>query len=142
MSALLVAHLVSVSAYAGFQWTVRALVYPQMAQVPPAAFVAYEREHGRRISPVVGVLFAATALTALSLCVRRPAGVPPAAALASAALVGVALATTGLLAVPLHRRLGRGWDQHAHRQLLRVDSIRVAAATANVMLVGVLAVRA
>ena len=35
---LLVGHLALTAAYAGFQWTVRVLVYPQFAQVPPDAF--------------------------------------------------------------------------------------------------------
>jgi hypothetical protein len=34
--------------------------------------------------------------------------------------------------VPLHRRLSAGFDAAAHRRLLRVDLVRVLAATADV----------
>ena len=37
VSVLLVVHLLFTAAYAGFQWTVRGVVYPQMALVPPEA---------------------------------------------------------------------------------------------------------
>jgi hypothetical protein len=44
------------------------------------------------------------------------------------------LLVTGLLAVPLHRRLSAGWDGAAYRSLLRVDLIRTALASINVLL--------
>ena len=130
---LLVLHLVVVCAYAGFQWTVRVLVYPQFAVVPPAAFAAYERAHQRRISFVVGPLFAAQAVTTGWLLADRPAGTPLALVLASAALYGALLLVTAVVAVPLHRRLDAGWDPAAHRRLLRVDALRVALATAGAL---------
>ncbi|MGY1754852.1 DUF1772 domain-containing protein [Blastococcus sp. SYSU D01042] len=130
---LLVVHLVLVAAYAGFQWTVRVLVYPQFARVPPAAFAAYERGHQRLVTRVVGPLFAGQGITTLLLLARRPAGVPLLPVLAGAAALAVVLAVTALLAVPLHRRLDGGWDAGAHHRLLRVDGVRVAAATAGVV---------
>jgi hypothetical protein len=135
---LLVVHLVLVSAYAGFQWTVRGLVYPQFAEVPPGAFAAYERRHQQRVSRVVGPLFAGQGVTTLWLLLDRP--VPWVWVLATAGLLGVVLVVTALGAVPLHRRLDAGWDPAAHRSLLRVDGVRVAAASANtaVVLVAVL----
>jgi Domain of unknown function (DUF1772) len=128
---LLVVHLVLTAAYAGFQWTVRVLVYPQFAQVPPDAFAAYERSHQRRVTRVVGPLFVGQGATTLVLLVARPAGTPLAPVLAGAACLAVVLGVTALLAVPLHRRLDRGWDPAAHRRLLRVDAVRVVAATAG-----------
>ena len=128
---LLAVHLALTAAYAGFQWTVRGLVYPQFAQVPPAAFPAYERAHQRRVSRVVGPLFAGQGGTTLWLLADRPAGTPLPAALAGAACLAVVLAATALGAVPLHRRLGETWDDGAHRRLLRVDTVRAVAATAG-----------
>lgn len=136
-----VAHLVAVSLYAGFQWTVRIVVYPQFAGVGAEEFAAYERAHQRRISYLVGPLFAALVATSALLLVMRPAEFAQGWAVASVALVVAVLLVTGLLAVPLHRTLDRGWDSDAHRSLLRVDALRVAVATANVVLVSVVAVQ-
>jgi hypothetical protein len=126
VSALPVVHLALVAAYAGFQWTIRALVYPQFALVPPAAFPGYERRHQQRVSRVVGPLFAGQAVTTGWLLVTRTTSAP---VLAGAACLAVVLGATGLLAVPLHRRLDAGWDAVVHRRLLRVDTVRALAAT-------------
>ncbi|MFP5369281.1 MAG: DUF1772 domain-containing protein [Actinomycetes bacterium] len=125
---VLALHLALTAAYAGFQWTVRALVYPQFAEVPAAGFPAYERRHQQRISRLVGPLFAGQGVTTLWLLVDRPAGTPLAGVLLGAGCLAVVLGTTGLLAVPLHRRLGGGWDPVAHRRLVSVDTVRLGAA--------------
>lgn len=133
MSVLPVLHLALVAAYAGFQWTVRVVVYPQMARVG-AGFAAYERAHQQRISLVVGPLFAGQVITTCWLLVLVVRGsVPAGPVLAGAVCLAVVLAATWLGAVPQHRVLDRGWDAGAHRRLLRVDSVRVAAATAGLV---------
>jgi hypothetical protein len=128
VSALPVVHLALTAAYAGFQWTVRALVYPQFALVPAAAFRAYERCHQQRVTRVVGPLFAGQGVTTGWLLATRW---PSAPVLLGAACLAVVLGVTGLLAVPLHRRLDGGWDPAAHRRLRRVDTARALAATAG-----------
>ena len=128
---LLVVHLVLTAAYAGFQWTVRGLVYPQFRQVPPDAFPAYERRHQQRISQVVGPLFAGQGVTTLWLLADRPDGTPLVPVVAGAACLAVVLAATALGAVPLHRRLEESWDDAAHLRLLRVDTVRAVVATAG-----------
>ena len=129
---LLALHLALSAAYVGFQWTVRGLVYPQFAEVPPADFPDYERRHQQRISRVVGPLFAGQGVTTLWLLVAPPAGTSLTGVLLGAACLAVVLGVTGLLAVPLHRRLGGGWDAAAHRRLMRVDTVRLAAACGGV----------
>jgi hypothetical protein len=128
---LLAVHLALTAAYAGFQWTVRALVYPQFALVPPTVFPAYERRHQQRVTRVVGPLFAGQGVTTLWLLADRPEGTPLGPLLAGAACLAVVLAVTALGAVPLHGRLGAAWDEAAYRRLLRVDSVRAVAATAG-----------
>ena len=134
MTLLEVAHLLLVGGYAGFQWTVRVLVYPQFTAVPAAAFAGYERGHSRRISRVVGPLFAGQLLTTSWLLVAGPDDVPTVAVLASAACLAAVLAVTAFAAVPRHRRLAAGFDVTAHAGLLRADTVRVVAASANVVL--------
>jgi hypothetical protein len=135
VSALPVVHLALTAAYAGFQWTIRALVYPPFALVAAADFAVYERRHQQRVTRVVGPLFAGQGVTTIWLLARylphRPAGAPLAAVLAGVVCLAVVLGVTGLRAVPLHRRLDAGWDAAAHRRLLRADTARALAATAG-----------
>jgi hypothetical protein len=128
MSSAAVALVVSASLYAGFQATVRLVVYPQFSAVGSLEFAAYEASHQRRISFVVGPLFAALLLSTAAVVVDGPGGAPSWAVPASVFLLLVILGVTGGLAVPLHRRLGDGFDAVTYRRLLAVDTIRLAAA--------------
>lgn len=139
MHAVPALHLLAVAAYAGFQWTVQVVVYRQFPRV--ADFVPYERAHQRLVSRVVGPLFAAQLVTTTLLLAVRPGGLPWAYPLASGALLGVVLALTAFVAVPLHGRLGHGFDEAAWRRLLRADAARTAAATVNAALALVVALR-
>lgn len=136
--AAVIAYLAATFAYAGFQWAVRVVVYPQLALVPPEAFGGYLEPYQRRVSLLVGPLFGALVVTTgfVALTGDIALGARVLAVLLLVALLGV----TGLLAVPLHSRLSRGWDVGAHRRLLRVDEVRVLVASAAAVLALVLAV--
>jgi hypothetical protein len=124
------AYALAAAAYAGFQLTVRFVVYPQFARVPGDASAAYERAHQRLITPIVGLLFGTLALATAALVWTgpRPVGV------AAAVLFGGLLATTAFGAVPQHGRLAGGFDEQAHRRLLAWDSTRVALALGQLAL--------
>ncbi|WP_460603931.1 DUF1772 domain-containing protein [Jatrophihabitans fulvus] len=124
MSVAAVLLLVATSLYAGFQWTVRLLVYPQFDAVPPDAFPAYERTHQHRVSVAVGPLFAFAGVAAITAFVARPG----LASGAAAACVAGVVAVTGLAAVPQHRTLSDGFVRTAFRRLLVVDTVRLALA--------------
>lgn len=132
-----VGYALAAAAYAGFQLTVRLVVYPQFARVPAAASADYEQAHQRLITPLVGLLFGALAVTTAGLLVAgpRPAGVG-----AAALLTGV-LAATALGAVPQHGTLSRGFDPAAHRRLLAWDTVRVGLALGQLALGAVTLVR-
>src|SRR5689334_22464486 len=134
-AAAAVAYAVAAGSYAGFQVTVRFVVYPQFARVPADAFPPYERAHQRLITPLVGVLFGALAVTALVCVVAGPRGT----GLAAGVLLAVLLLVTGLGAVPQHDSLGDGFDAGVHRRLLAWDAVRVVVALTQVV-VGVLGV--
>ncbi len=129
MPVLLVLTLLLTAAYAGFQWTVQVLVYRQFPLVPVSTFVAYERAHQRRVSLVVGPLFGGQLICAMGLVVTG-AGSAALRWSAVALLVSI-LGVTGVLAVPLHRRLSAGFDPDVFRALLRVDLARTLLATTN-----------
>ena len=129
-----VAHLAAACAYAGFQATITAVVYPQLAAVgrfAPAAFPAHEARHSTRTAVVVGPLFAALVGATGWLVVTAPTSV---LAWAAAGCTGVVLGITALAAVPRHDRLRRGWDPAVMDRLLRVDTVRAGAALAQVAL--------
>ena len=138
MPTVLTLYLVSVAAYAGFQWTVHLVVYRQFPVVPAAAFPEYERLHQQRISRVVGPLFAALVATVGWLLLDLPATTPLWSAALSAGLVALILVVTGFGAVPLHRRLSESWDDKTFRSLLRVDLSRTVLATGNLVLAVIL----
>jgi hypothetical protein len=123
---LVVAHLAAACLYAGFQLTVRLVVYPQMSGVPAEASAAYERAHQRRITPLVGVLFGTLGLTVLLL--QLDGDLPRGLTAPAAALYAVLLAVTAFGAVPQHAALSRGFAADAHARLLRWDSLRTAVA--------------
>ncbi|MET0865340.1 MAG: DUF1772 domain-containing protein [Nakamurella sp.] len=141
MPASLIFLLTAAAGYAGFQWTVHVLVYRQFSAVPTSAFAEYERLHQRRVSFVVGPLFAALVGAAGWLLADRPPSLSWLVAALPAVLVAVILILTGLLAVPLHRRLSARWDGSAYRSLLRVDLCRTLVASVNLLLVVTLALR-
>ena len=139
MSLLLAAHLALAAAYAGLQWTVRVLVYPQFTGVPAASWPAFHAGHSRRIARLVGPLFAGQLATTAALLLDRPPGRPLAALLCGAGCLAVVLLVTALVAVPQHRRLADGFDAAAYARLVRTDSVRVLAATGAVLAAGWLA---
>ena len=108
------------------------VVYRQFTAVPADAFGKYEALHQRRISFIVGPLFALLVVSAGWLLVARPAGVAMWLPLLAVGLVAIILGVTAFAAVPQHRRLSEGWDEHAYRALLRADLVRTLAATAAV----------
>ena len=117
--------------YAGFQLTIRGLVYPQMQGVPAAAWVAYEGTHTRLVSRIVGPLFGALVLTVVGLLVDRG---PEPAVLLAVALLALLLGVTAFGASPLHTRLAERFDPQVHRRLLRWDTLRLALALGQVAL--------
>ena len=132
MPDVLIAQLVATSVYAGFQWTVRIVIYPQLAEVPGPAFIAYLAAYQRRVAYLVVPLFAALLVTTTLMAVQSD--IHSGARALAVTLLAVVLGTTALAALPTHRKLSKGWDVGAHRRLLRADTIRAVAATAQAML--------
>jgi hypothetical protein len=114
----LVVSATAIWAMIGLIWMVQVVHYPMLATysataTAPATAAA---DHQRRISRVVGPLMAAEGVSALILLVDRPDTMPAWSAWAAAALLGVALASTVVVQVPLHTRLA---ERHDDRSTLR-----------------------
>lgn len=132
---LLLAHAAAVCALAGMVWTVQLVVYPAFLLVGPPlahtpAWAAFHEAHSRGITVAVGAPWAVQGVTCALLLVDRPAGVPLVLALLAGALGLATVVLTLAVQVPLHTRLGQGYDEALARRLLRTNRARVAVWTA------------
>ena len=124
----------------GLIWMVQVVHYPMLVEFSEAVPARAAQVHQRRITWVVGPLMAVEGVTALAVLVERPATMGLVPALLAGALLGVALASTIVIQVPLHSRLAHGHDARVARRLVATNWIRTAAWTARgVLLVVVLA---
>ena len=135
--AVLVVSAAATSAMTGLIWTIQVVHYPMLADFSRVEPVRAATDHQRRITPVVGPLMAAEGITALILLVEQPATMSVAAAWGAAALLGVALVSTVVLQVPLHRRLAQGHDADAAERLVSTNWVRTFAWTARGTLLAV-----
>ena len=111
--------------HAGFQLTVTLVVYPALREVPAERWAAAHGAHTRRISRVVVPVYLAV-VAACAWALTGPVGWAVALAVGGSAL---ALATTALVAAPLHGRLGREGPVPALLdRLLLADRVRLLAA--------------
>lgn len=120
------AALVAVTAvHLGFQLSVTLVVYPALVVVAPSAWVDAHAGHGRRIAPLVAVLYGAALVTGVGALVTDP-GV---GTVLAGGAVGAITLTAGA-AAPIHGRLGAGPEPTLLARLVHVDRWRtVAAAT-------------
>jgi uncharacterized membrane protein len=121
--------LAAVAAFAmvGVIWIVQLVQYPMLARYSELAPATSARQHQQRISLVVGPLMAVEGVTALWLLVDRPDSMSAAAAWVAAALLGVALASTVTVQVPLHRVLAADHDPRVARRLIVSNWVRTVA---------------
>ena len=123
----------------GVIWMVQLVQYPMLARYSAHEPSTAAHEHQRRITWVVGPLMAVEGVTALLLLIDRPDEIATSTAWLAAGLLGVALASTVLIQVPLHTRLGEGHDDDVAKRLIATNWIRTVAWTARgVVLAGAL----
>lgn len=134
---VLVISTVATWAMIGVIWLVQVLQYPMLARFSALEPATAAQEHQRRISYVVGPFMAAEGVTALWLLVDRPPGMSVISAWAAAALLGVALASTVAVQVPLHSKLAVAHDDDICRRLITTNWVRTAAWTARGVLLAV-----
>jgi hypothetical protein len=130
--AILAAQAVASAAMAGIVWFVQLVHYPLLARLPAAGSADWCAEN-RRITPrVVLPPMLVEAGAAVWLAAAPPPAVGRPAALVGLALVAVAWASTLLVQMPLHARLGReGPTAATVTALVRSNWLRTAAWTAR-----------
>ncbi len=115
----------------GLIWFVQVVAYPQFARVDAASFPAYHAAHASLISYLVGPLMVVELGACLLAVAARPPSVSLHVAIAGLALCALAWGVTGLVSVPLHETLGRGFHAEAHARLVSTNWLRTAAWTAR-----------
>jgi hypothetical protein len=125
-------HALATVTMLGVILTCQLVHYPLFAKVPPSAFASYEREHMRRIFPIVAPAMLAEGLTAAALAINPPTPIADRnlewLLYTGAALVLVNAASTTTLQGPYHQRLAeRGHDTGTIARLVNTNLIRTAA---------------
>jgi hypothetical protein len=126
VSALLAIHSAATWALVGLIWTIQLVHYPLFAQVGRETFRTYHQRHGRQITWVVAPLMLVELGTAVGLLYL---GFLNPWFLASLVPLAFNWASTWLVQIPLHHRLGSGFDAEAHRRLVTSNWCRTAAWT-------------
>lgn len=130
---LLLAHAAATWFLCGLIWTMQCVHYPLFSHVQRDRFAAFEQEHQRRITLLVGPAMILELLLALLLVRARD----DRWAWAGLALLIVVWLSTALWQVPLHGALRDGFAPEPHRALVHGNWLRTVAWTAR----GVIALR-
>ena len=132
---ILVVQVVTTWAMTGIIWFVQLVQYPSFAQVDAASFPAFHEHHSAAISVIVAPLMILEALSALAF-LWAPLRVQNSWEIwLGIALVAIVWASTFLLQVPAHRRLGIGFDEQSWRMLVSSNWVRTFAWSARAGLV-------
>ena len=122
-------------AMTGIIWFVQLVQYPSFAQVDTASFGVFHKHHSAAISVIVAPLMILEALSALAF-LWAPLRVQSSWEIwLGIALVAVVWASTFLLQVPAHGRLGMGFDEASWRMLVNSNWVRTFAWSARAGLV-------
>jgi len=140
-SVIFVLNLISTWYMVGLIWMVQIVHYNLFDRVGRDQFAQYEADHGRLITPIVGVPMLVEIVTACFLLISAPSGFPRWAAWAGIAMVLGIWLSTALLQVPMHNRLITGFDQEAYRRLVSTNWIRTILWTARGVMLGYFATR-
>ncbi|MEZ4460651.1 MAG: hypothetical protein R3E66_13165 [bacterium] len=135
---VLVAHFAATCVMTGLIWFVQVVHYPLFASVGREAFAAYQAQHVRLTTYVVGPPMLIEATTGVYL-VSQAAALPNQWAFwAGMVLLGVVWVATAAFSVPAHGRLEAGFDAKVHARLVWTNWVRTLAWTARVGLVWLL----
>ena len=108
---------------------VQAVHYPMFAWVDRDRYIDFQKRHMQGITWVVGPPMVVEAMLALGLVLIDHSGVSGSLAALGLVLLGVVWGSTALQQVPAHNRLMQGFDEDAHRSLVRSNWVRTLAWT-------------
>ena len=132
---LLRLHAVATLAMTGVIWTMQRVHYPLFDLADRGSFPLFEKRHAAATGGIVIPLMLVEAATA-GFLLWRPQELfsRPSALIGALLLLGIWISTFAIQ-VPCHRILARGFDEGAHRRLVRTNWIRTFLWTARTILV-------
>jgi hypothetical protein len=132
---MLVVQIATTWAMTGIIWFVQLVQYPSFGRVDPASFPAFHAHHSSAISIIVGPLMIAEAVSAVAFLWAPLRVQTPAQIWLGIGLLAIIWASTVLLQVPAHSRLGEGFDEATWRMLVNSNWLRTLAWSARAALV-------
>ena len=135
-NAIFLLNLLSTWYMVGLIWMVQIVHYNLMDRVGQEQFVRYEADHGRLITPIVGIPMLVEIASAVALILFSPPGFPRWAAWTGLAMVIAIWASTALIQVPYHNQLLKGFSDSAYRGLVGSNWIRTVLWTARGLMMG------
>lgn len=126
----------------GVIWFVQLVHYPLLAIIGVDRAPAVAVEHQRRTGWVVGLPMATEGVTTLVLLFARPDGVSAWLAWLAAGILGIVLASTVFLSVPLHEKMANDPDDSVGRRLVVTNWPRTIGWSARAVIVGVMLAQA
>ncbi|MEM6258778.1 MAG: hypothetical protein AAGI37_10745 [Planctomycetota bacterium] len=123
---LLLTHAAATLYMAGLIWFVQLVHYPLMAKVGGQDYRDYQQLHERRTTLAVAPAMFTELGCAAYLALRTPDTISPVLAWAGLLLVALLWLSTAMLQVPCHNKLGKGFDERAHRRLVTTNWLRTA----------------
>ena len=138
--ALLLVHLTATAVLTGLVWVVQLVVYPSFRLVGGGpSWPAFHAAHSRAVVVAVGPPWAVQGVTVAALLVRDG---PGPLLLLTGALALATVVVTVTVSVPLHTRLGRGYDDALARRLVATNWLRTAAWSAGTVCAAALVLQA
>lgn len=133
---IFVVHAVTTLSLVGLIWTIQLVHYPLFERVGVTEFRAYEAEHNRRITPLVGPLMVIELVSAILLISGIcPGWLPRGVAISGLLALAAIWLSTALIQVPCHGRLLREYDPNTIRWLVLSNWIRTGLWTFRGILV-------
>ncbi len=108
----------------GLIWFVQCVHYPLMSRVPANEYVAFQRAHMARTSWVVGPMMLIEAFTAAALMYTHPDVLSFRLVSINFVLLLLIWISTAIWQVPCHGKLLEGFNEAAHRKLVRTNWVR------------------
>lgn len=128
---IVVAHVGATWMLVGLIWTIQVVHYPSFAGLDRTRFVDFQHEHMAKMGSIVGPPWLVEGLSVLAVFLFAPTTTVRVLGIVGGALEAIVIATTLWASIPAHDVLAQGFDEAAHRKLVKTNWIRTGAWTAR-----------